>query len=312
MISFQSNAIHIGVKLFRRSLFINKTETLTHRNSFERLANIVKFPNHVRKQELIYANVPAAWFIPDKSSDDKTILYLPGGGYCVGSYRTHSGLLGRLARAAGHPVLAINYRKAPEDPYPAAIEDALKAYKQLLAEGKRNIILGGDSAGGGLALAVTFKLLEEGIQLPAALVLLSPWTDLTGSGDSVTRKASKDPLIGPELLEVFAKKYSGSEDLKNPLISPLYGEFNCFPPTLIQVGTEEVLLDDSTRLAKKMKKAGVLVEMEIWDGMMHVFQWFAGLIPEATDAVNKIGVFINRQYDAIEPDEKSYLHKEMY
>lgn len=312
MISFQTNAIQLGVRLFRRSLFINKTETLTHRNSFERLANIVKFPSHVKRQELIYAGIPSAWFIPDKSSDEKTILYLPGGGYCVGSYNTHSGLLGRLARAAGHPILAVNYRKAPEDPYPAAIDDALKAYKQLVADGKKNIILGGDSAGGGLALALTFKLIEENIQMPAALILLSPWTDLTGTGDSIVRKASKDPLIGPELLQVFAQKYAGNEDLKNPLISPLFGDFNFFPPTLIQVGTEEVLLDDSTRLAQKMKKAGVLVEMEIWDGMMHVFQWFAGLIPEANDAVNKIASFVHRQYDAIEPQEKSYLHKELY
>lgn len=312
MISFQTNAIQLGVKLFRRSLFINKTETLTHRNSFERLAQIVKFPNHVKKDELIYAGLPAAWFIPDKCSQEKTILYLPGGGYCVGSYNTHSGLVGRIARASGYPILAINYSKAPENPYPAALEETVKVYKQLLADGRKNIILGGDSAGGGLALAVTFKLIEEGIQLPAALILLSPWTDLTSSGDSVTRKASRDPLIGPELLQVFASKYSGNEDLKNPYISPLFGEFDFFPPTLIQVGTEEVLLDDSTRLAKKMKKAGVMVEMEIWDGMMHVFQWFAGLMPESNDAVSKIAAFINRQYDAIEPKEKSYLHKEMY
>ncbi len=312
MISFQTNAIQLGVKLFRRSLFINKTETITHRNSFERLANIVKFPNHVKKEEVTFAGLPAAWFIPEKSSDEKVILYFPGGGYCVGSYNTHAGMLGRIARASGHPVLAVNYRKAPEAPFPAATDDALKAYKQLVSEGRKNIILAGDSAGGGLALAVTMVLRDEGYKLPAALVLLSPWTDLTGSGDSVTRKKDKDPLIGPELLGVFAQKYRGKEDLKNPLISPLFGEFNHFPPTFIQVGTEEVLLDDSTRLSKKMRQAGVIVEMEIWEGMMHVFQWFAGLIPEANDAVKKIGTFINRQYDAIEPEEKSYLHKELY
>lgn len=312
MNSFQINAIQLAVKLFRRSLFINKTETLTHRVSFERLSNIVKFPNHVKKEELTYAGLPAAWFIPDKSSDDKIILYFPGGGYCVGSYNTHSGMLGRIARSAGHPILAINYRKAPENPYPAAVDDALKVYKQLVSEGRKNIIVAGDSAGGGLALAITMILRDEGYKLPAALVLLSPWTDLTSSGDSVTRKADKDPMIGPELLEVFAKKYSGNTDLKNPFISPLFGDFTFFPPTLIQVGTEEVLLDDSTRLTKKMKQAGVLVEMEIWDGMMHVFQWLAGLVPEANDAVRKIGIFVNRQYDAVEPEEKSYLHKELY
>lgn len=312
MNSFQAGTIQFIVKAFRRSLFVNRTETITHRNGFERISKMVKFPSHVKKQELTYEGVPAAWFTPTKSSDDKVILYLPGGGYCVGSYNTHSGLIGRLARAAGHPVLGITYRKAPEDPFPAAIEDAINVYKGLVREGKKNIIIAGDSAGGGLALATTMILRDEGYKLPAALVLISPWTDLTSSGDSVKRKKDRDPLIGPELLEVFAKKYAGNEPLDHPFISPLFGNFNNFPPVLIQVGTEEVLLDDSTRLAKKMKASGVLVEMEIWEGMMHVFQYMAGLSPEANEAVKKIGAYINRQYDATEPAIKSQIHKEIY
>ncbi|MCO5234129.1 MAG: alpha/beta hydrolase [Chitinophagales bacterium] len=312
MNSFQAGTIQFIVKAFRRSLFVNRTETITHRNGFERISKMVKFPRHVNKQELMYEGVPSAWFTPTKSSDDKTILYLPGGGYCVGSYNTHSGLIGRIARASGHPVLGITYRKAPEDPFPAAIEDAIKVYKGLVNEGRKNIVIAGDSAGGGLALATTMILRDEGFKLPAALVLISPWTDLTSSGDSVVRKKDRDPLIGPELLEVFAKKYAGSEPLDHPFISPLYGSFNNFPPVLIQVGTEEVLLDDSTRLAKKMKLAGVIVEMEIWEGMMHVFQYMAGLSPEANEAVKKIGAYINRQYDAVEPTKKSKMHKEIY
>jgi acetyl esterase/lipase len=217
-----------------------------------------------------------------------------------------------MARAAGHPIIAINYRKAPENPYPAAIEDAVRVYKQLVEDGYKNIILSGDSAGGGLALATTMVLRDEGFKLPMALVLLSPWTDLTCSGDSVTRKKDRDALISPELLEVFAKKYAGKEDLKNPLISPLFGDFTNFPPTLIQVGTEELLLDDATRLTKKMKASGVLVEMELWEGMMHVFQWMAGLMPEANDAIKKIGAFINRQITVEEAAENSLLQKELY
>ena len=309
--SIQSNTVEFIIKLFRRSLFINKTESLTHRNSFERISRIAKFPNHVKKQELIYAGVPAAWFTGPKSSDNKNVLYLPGGGYCVGSYHTHQAMVGRIARAIGHPILSITYRKAPEDPFPAALEDAVKVYKQMVSEGKKNIIIAGDSAGGGLALATTMTLIKEKYKLPTALVLLSPWTDLTSSGDSVVRKKDSDPLIGPELLEVFAKKYAGTEDLTNPLISPLFGDFKGFPPTLIQVGTEEVLLDDSTRLAKKMKEAGVQVDFEIWEGMMHVFQWFAGLIPEANDAIKKIDSFIDCVCSDIE-SEKEELHKEIY
>jgi acetyl esterase/lipase len=312
MNSFQTNAILMGVKLFKKSLFINRTETLTHRLSFERLSNFVKFPAYVKRNNIQYAGLDACWFTPDKSSLDKIIFYLPGGGYCVGSCNTHKGLIGRMARAAGHPIIAINYRKAPENPYPAAIEDAVRVYKQLVEDGYKNIILSGDSAGGGLALATTMVLRDEGFKLPMALVLLSPWTDLTCSGDSVTRKKDRDALISPELLEVFAKKYAGKEDLKNPLISPLFGDFTNFPPTLIQVGTEELLLDDATRLTKKMKASGVLVEMELWEGMMHVFQWMAGLMPEANDAIKKIGAFINRQITVEEAAENSLLQKELY
>lgn len=307
------NVIQGVVKAFRRTLFINRTETLTHRMGFERLSKIVKFPNHVKMKELTYAGLPAAWFIPDKSSDEKIILYLPGGGYCVGSYRTHAGLIGRMARACGHPILGVTYRKAPEDPFPAAVEDALKVYKQLVEDGYKNIIIAGDSAGGGLALITTSVLRDEGYkQLPTAMVLISPWTDLTSSGDSVVRKKERDPLIDPRLLQVFAKKYSPDEDFKNPLISPLYGKFENLPPTLVQVGTEEVLLDDSTRLVKKMKEAGVSVEFEIWNGMMHVFQFFAGLIPESNTAVKNIASFINRHHTIAEKEEKSSLHKEVY
>ena len=311
MNSFQSAALQGVVKLFRRSLFVNKTESLTHRNFFERIAKIAKFPNHVKLQELNYAGLPCAWFIPEKSSDEKIFLYFPGGGYCVGSYHTHAAMIGRMARAAGHPILGVTYRKAPEDPFPAAVEDAKKVYQQLLDDGYKNIIVSGDSAGGGLSLALTMELIREKKPLPTALVLLSPWTDLTSSGDSVKRKASVDPLIGPELLEVFANKYAGDFPLDTPLISPLFGDFYDFPPTLIQVGTEEVLLDDSVRLAKKMKEQSVQVELEIWDNMMHVFQWLAGLTPEANDAIRNIGDFVNKQVILDTKTEES-LHKEIY
>lgn len=310
--SFQLNIIQSTVKAFKNSLFINKTETLTHRLGFERLSKIVKFPNHVKMKEVSYAGIPSAWFIPNKSSDEKIVLYLPGGGYCVGSYNTHAGLIGRMARAAGHPILAINYRKAPENPFPAAIEDTLKAYKQLVEDGYKNIIIAGDSAGGGLSLVTAMILRDEKYrQQPSSLVLISPWTDLTGSGDSMVRKKRKDPLIDPRLLGIFAKKYSPDEDFDNPHISPLFGEFHDLPTTLVQVGTEEVLLDDSTRLAKKMKAAGVTVELEIWNGMMHVFQYFAGLVPESNQAVKNIAAFINRQQEYKSTNSKAALQKEV-
>ncbi|MCO5249123.1 MAG: alpha/beta hydrolase, partial [Chitinophagales bacterium] len=215
-----------------------------------------------------------------------------------------------MARSAGHPIIGVTYRKAPEDPFPAALEDAKTVYQQLLDDGYKNIIVSGDSAGGGLSLALTMELIREKKPLPHALVLLSPWTDLTSSGDSVKRKAAVDPLIGPELLEVFAEKYAAGQALDNPLISPLFGDFHNFPPTLIQVGTDEVLLDDSVRLAKKMKDRGVSVELEIWENMMHVFQWLAGLTPEANNAIKDIGEFVNKQ--EVLSTNKESLHKEIY
>lgn len=312
MNSFQSSTVHMIVKLMRRSLFIHKTETHTHRISFERLSNITKYPRFVEKEEVIYAGVPSAWFKSSKTSNDKVILYLHGGGYCVGSYNTHRAMIARIARASGHPVLAINYRKAPENPFPAAVEDAVRVYKQMVADGWKNIFISGDSAGGGLSLATALSLRDEGFKMPAALILISPWTDLTHSGDSVVSKADDDPLIAPELLDVFAKKYYGDNDPKLPLISPLFAEYHNFPPVLVQVGSEEVLLDDSTRLVRKMKEAGVDVELEIWDGMMHVFHWLAGIVPEGNQAIEKIGQYIQKKFDVEEPEKKGTLHMEMY
>lgn len=313
MNSLQSSTVQMIVKLMRRSLFIHKTETHTHRVSFERLASITKYPRFVEKEEVKYAGVDAAWFRASKSSNDKVILYLHGGGYCVGSYNSHRAMIARIARAAGYPVLAINYRKAPENPYPGALEDSMAVYKQMLADGWKNIFISGDSAGGGLALATALKLREEGLTMPTALMLISPWTDLTASGDSVVRKADEDPLIAPDLLEVFAKKYYAGHDPKTPFISPLFADYEKFPPTYIQVGTREVLLDDSTRLAKRMKEAGVQVEMEIWDDMMHVWHWMAGIIPEGNEAIQKMGAYVQRKFDSeLKPVADGSLQMEIY
>ncbi len=150
----------------------------------------------------------------------------------------------------------------------------------------------GDSAGAGLALALTIQLKKRKLQLPKGLALLSPWTDLTNSGDSIKTKADVDALIEPHLLDVFAQKYIGTMDAKDPLISPLFADFKGFPPTLIHVGGYEVLLDDSTRLAQKMNKAGVQVELEVWDEMMHVWHFLGGIMPEANRAIDKIGAFV--------------------
>ena len=191
-------------------------------------------------------------------------------------------------------MLAYDYRLAPEHPFPAALEDAAAAFDYLLAEGygEKDIVLCGDSAGGGLTLALVMKLRESGRPLPAAVCVISPWADLTESGDSHYAKAQADPLISSEELREAATLYAGTEDLRNPFLSPLFGDFSGFPPTLIQVGGDEVLLDDSRRLAERMQAQGVEVHITLYEGLWHVFHMFD--IPEAHEAVGKIALFFRR------------------
>ena len=292
MQSIQSFTVKTFINVFRNSLFIHKTEANTIRVGFERISNITKFPRFVTKQDINYAGIDAAWFIPEGYGKAKTILYLHGGGYVMGSHNTHRALIARIARASGCKALAINYRKAPEHPYPAALEDALLVYKQMIADGYENIVIMGDSAGGGLSLALTQSIKKNKLPKAAALVLLSPWTDLTLTGDSIKGKKDVDPMIAPHLLKIFSKRYYGVADPADPLISPLFADVKGFPPTLIQVGGNETLLDDSTRLAQKMNKAGVKVQLDIFENMMHVWQFFGGIMPEANIAIEGIGKFV--------------------
>ncbi|HMU98000.1 MAG TPA: alpha/beta hydrolase [Chitinophagales bacterium] len=291
MRSVQSLVAQGIIRAFREVLFIHKTETNTHRINFERVSNIIKFPRFVKMEETTYLGLDIAWFIPKKLDKKRIVLYLHGGGYCVGSYHSHRALIARIARETQYKTIAINYRMAPENPFPAAVEDAVAIYKQLLADGYQEIIVSGDSAGGGLSLVLTYQIKKLGLQLPKGLILLSPWTDLTMSGESIQTKVQDDALIAPNLIELFANKYIGEDSATNPLISPLFLEFENFPPTLIQVGSFEVLLDDSTRLAKKMHDAGVQVDFEIYEKQMHVFQFLAGIVPEANRAIEKMGKF---------------------
>ena len=292
MQSVQMYTVKTFISVFRKSLFVHKTEPNTIRVGFERVSNLTKFPRFVTKEELKYAGIDAAWFTPDGYGKSKTILYLHGGGYVMGSYNTHRALIGRIARAAGCKALAINYRKAPENKYPLALQDALAAYKQMIADGYENIFIMGDSAGGGLTLALLQLIKKQRLPKAAGAVLLSPWTDLTMSGDSIQTKKDKDPLITPHLLDIFSKRYYADADPTDPLISPHFADVKGFPPTLIQVGGNEVLFDDSIRMAQKMNKAGVKVQLEIYDNMMHVWQFFGGIVPEANKAIDEIGEFV--------------------
>lgn len=225
------------------------------------------------------------------------MLYFHGGGYVAGSINSHRELCVRIARASNTRVLLIDYRRAPEHPFPAALEDAIKVYHWLISSEEINpkkIIIAGESAGGGLTIATLIKLRNDKVNLPKASICLSPFLDLAVTGDSVKTKAEIDPIVTRENLEFCAKLYLGDEDSKNPLASPLYADLQGLPPLLIQVGTSELLLDDSVRFADRAKAAGVEVTLDIWDDMIHMFQLFASFAPEGQEAINKIGAFIQK------------------
>ena len=236
--------------------------------------------------------LPGRWAIPDDMTAGKVILYSHGGAYVSGSPETHEPIICRLAEKCGLAVFAYDYRLAPENPYPAALEDALLAFDYLLQRGytESDIVLCGDSAGGGLTLALTLALRDKKRGLPAALAVISPWTDLTESGDSHFRNGEIDPLISSEELRDTALLYAGNNDLHTPYISPLYGDFTGFPPVLIHVGSNEVLLDDSRELATRMDAQGVDVDIDIYEGMWHVWHMFD--VPEARAAIAKISWFV--------------------
>lgn len=239
------------------------------------------------------AGVSAEWSVAEGAAEDKVILYVHGGGYVMGSAGSHRDMTGRLSKAAGARVLSLNYRLAPEHPFPAPVDDAVAAYKWLLDQGIRpsNIAVAGDSAGGGLALATLLALRDRDLPSPAAGVGISPWVDMEGTGESMSTRAAVDPVVQKEGLLGMAKLYLGGADPKTPLAAPLHANLAGLPPLLIQVGGHETLLDDSTRITERARKAGVDVTLKVWDEMPHVWHLFAPILPEGQQAIDEIGAF---------------------
>jgi len=224
------------------------------------------------------------------------VLYLHGGGYTTGSPALYRHFTARIATAVRAHVLVIDYRLAPEHPFPAALDDADAAYRWLLA-GKaepRSTVIMGDSAGGGLALALLLKLRDGGRDRPVAAVALSPWTDLALTGASLAHNARSDPMLNLADTRLFADSYLAGADPCHPYASPLYGDPAGLPPTLIQAGSDEILRDDAVRIAEKMRAAGCHVEIEVWPRMPHAWHLFAPVLPEANAAIARIGAFTNR------------------
>jgi acetyl esterase/lipase len=240
------------------------------------------------------AGVPTERYTPGDAREG-LVLYHHGGAYTSGSLRSHRALCARIAAACARELVAVDYRLAPEHPYPAGLDDASAVYHDVLAQGTaaEQVILAGDSAGGGLATALLLRLRDNGGSLPAGAVLLSPWLDLTATSDAITSQADDDPMLSADMLHRRARAYAG-EDLRQPLVSPHFADPAGLPPLLILVGTAEILLDDSRTFAACASAAGVDVELDVEEDLIHVWPFVDGT-PEAQAAMERIGTWVGER-----------------
>ncbi len=244
-------------------------------------------------ERLTVAGRPAEWVSAPGVDPGRQVLYLHGGGYVIGSLHSHRNLAYGISKAVDGRCLVIDYRMGPEHPFPAAVDDAVAAWAWMLEQGANpaRMAIMGDSAGGGLTIATQVALRDKGMALPACSVPISPWTDLEGTGGTITSKAAEDPMLTEEGLHWFADYYCAAPDKRNPLASPLYANLTGLPPMLIQVGSAEILLDDSNRIAAKARSQGVNVTLDVWDRMVHVWHLFAPMLSEGQDAIAKLGAW---------------------
>ncbi len=297
MLSWQSRILKVIFQLKHLKAKDGPINVAKERKNLEKLGTQFPAMYPAQYQPITIKNIRCEWVIPNDISHDNILMYLHGGGYSFGSIDSHRGLATNIAHISHTKTLLVDYRLAPEHPYPAALDDAITVYHWLLEHhGSKNIFIGGDSAGGGLTLALLLALRDKKVSLPAGAVCLSPWTDLTCSNPSSEKNIRKDFLVLPQALKHCASLYYGSQNPMNPFMSPLYGDLKGLPPLLIQVGSDEMLLDDSLLFAQKAKESGVKVEIEVWEKMQHVWQFGAKHLPEGRKAIKIIGSFINGNY----------------
>lgn len=290
--------LSVRSRIFRRmmKLFVTPADApIAKRRAALERAGKLPGPRGVDRKSVEVGGVPALRGTLVGGPAKRHVLYFHGGGYIMGSSSSHFTIAARLGKMADASVTVVDYRLAPEHPFPAALDDCVAAARDLIGElGASRVAIAGDSAGGGVTIATLCALRDAGGPLPACAFVMSPWVDLTGSGDSVTSKRNIDPVIEPDMLGGCAADYLNGVDASDPGASPLFADLTGLPPLLIQVGSDEVLLDDSVRLAESAKQAGVDVELDEWPGMWHVFQALVGPMPEATKAMQQGAAFITR------------------
>jgi epsilon-lactone hydrolase len=320
MPSLQSRLIYYSIQYSHLLRFRLKKEAWNWNTSIpafrqqceEGSKRMAKMPDGIQvtpiHMDTLPAGLSAEWILPGQAVQDEVIFYIHGGGFVSGSCNDHRAMVAKLVKSSGVRALLFEYRLAPEHPFPAALEDTLAAYRWLLDQSvaAEQIVMAGESAGGGLGLATLLAMRDKGIPLPAAAVAISPMTDLKLTGDSHQTKA-KVCLSPPGMSLVCSKYYAGKNDPGLPWISPLYGDLHGLPPLLIYVGDYETLLDDSTRFAEKARIAGVDVTLRVGAGMFHCYPLMAPLFPEATQALNEICTFIKMHIaKELEPAEITY------
>ncbi len=298
MASFRSKFCRILTTYLIASKF-NPNMTIDEmRRGMESLTKLARLPSKTKVEKVLFNGISAEWICARGTLEDRVILYLHGGGYNIGSPNTHRELAAHISMESGAKVLLPDYRLAPEHPFPSALEDATSAYRWLLGTGLtgRNISIAGDSAGGGLSIATSISLRDAGEPSPASIACISPWTDLEMTGNSIKTHAEIDPMLNLQSLKIMASNYIGDADPRSPLISPIHADLKGISPLLIHVGSDEMLLDDSTRIAEKAKNAGVDVTLKIYDKMWHVWHFNVKLMPEARSAIEELGSFIRKHF----------------
>ena len=281
-------------KVIERNKVTEVTDISAMHDATVRLVDWLPALDGVTREEGEMAGMPVWRILPPAHEEGRCLLYLHGGGYCMGDGRTHGDLAARLGRAARARVLLPEYRLAPAHPFPAAVDDALAVYRALLDEGQdpARLVLGGDSAGGGLTLALLGRVRDAGLPLPAAAACMSPWTDLACTGESLKSRAELDPMLHVPVVRELARTYLGDADPKNPSASPLWADPTGFPPVVVHVGSAEVLHDDAIRWVEKAEAAGVTVSLRVWEDMFHVFQICAGMMDEGHESLKEMGLFL--------------------
>ncbi len=305
MASEQAQTIHRLLRDQRRNATAgtpNPMSITAQRAMAERVGDSTAEPTGVAFGDVSAGGVRAQWVTPEEAATDRVLVYFHGGGFCYCSMHSHGRLVGHITKAAGCRALNVDYRLAPESPYPAAVTDALAAYGWLLEQGvdAGHIVVGGDSAGGGIALALLLKARDEGLPLPVAGVLMSPWVDLSMTADSVTTRADVDVRQDAASTRWCASQFLAGHDPFDPYASPLYSDLTGLPPLYIQAGDWDILVDDSTRLADKARRSRVDVCLDVFPEMLHAHQIWAGNMPEADDAIARIGLYL-RHHMAVVP-----------